>query len=90
MLLYALVCGAVPFRGHSMRELSKKILKGDLKFPEQPPGKDNKIFTENTSVISADYKNLVKEMLCTSPNHRISLPEILNHPWMNADAYPKA
>jgi len=32
--------------------------------------------------ISNDVKHLISRMLVADPSHRISIPEILNHPWL--------
>jgi len=58
----------VPFKAHNIADLHKLILKGEFEFP--------------VDSVSADVKDLVKQMLVLDPSKRISIPSMLNHPWV--------
>lgn len=66
-MLYAMLCGTVPFKASNMKELHKMIIKGKYHLKEE---------------VSDDAKNLMKSMLNTDPNSRITISKILSHPWM--------
>jgi len=68
VLLYAMLQGTVPFKANNIADLHKLILKGNFDFP--------------VPTISEDAKDLVRKMLVLTPEKRISIPEILNHPWI--------
>lgn len=65
--LYAILYGTVPFKGNDMRELQKLIMKGKFSLKED---------------ISTEAQNLLKAMLECDPKKRITIDEILSHPWM--------
>lgn len=71
VLLYAMVCGTVPFKAQSMRELHEVILKGHWDFPDH-------VFSQ----LSVEVKDLISQMLILDPYKRITIPEILSHPWV--------
>ena len=58
----------MPFKANNISDLHKLILKGVFDFP--------------VSTISAEAKDLVRKMLVLTPENRISIPEMLNHPWI--------
>ena len=68
MLLYAMVQGTVPFKAQNITDLHKLILKGDFDFPVES--------------VSAEVKDLVRKMIVLDPSKRISIPQMLNHPWV--------
>ena len=68
VVLYIIVSGFFPFRGINEAELRKNILRGN--YPE--------LFD-----ISDNLKDLINKMLEINPEKRISVDEILNHPWLN-------
>lgn len=53
-----------------MKELHVLIKKGDYKFPVE---------------ISEESKDLIKKLLVLNPADRLSIPEILAHPWVKED-----
>ena len=63
-----MVQGTVPFKAQNIADLHKLILEGEFEFP-----------VENVSV---DVKDLIRKMIVLKPEGRISLPEMLNHPWV--------
>ena len=68
VLLYAMLQGTVPFKANNIAELHKLILKGDFDF--------------SYPSISEDAKDIIRKMLVLIPENRISIPEMLNHPWL--------
>ncbi|CAK75822.1 unnamed protein product (macronuclear) [Paramecium tetraurelia] len=71
VLLYILLVGKVPFKGNNMNELNHNIQNGLLNFMEMK--KYN---------LSNDAVDLIKSILNVNPKLRITLTEILNHPWL--------
>lgn len=68
VILYALVCGYLPFEDPDTTILYKKILKGDFSIPR---------------FVSAEVKDLMKKMLCTDPDKRYTVHNIRRHKWFN-------
>ena len=64
---YLLVCGNFPFKANEIKDLELKILMGDYIIPDKA---------------SVEFKDLVNKMLQPNPKLRISIPEILKHPWI--------
>ncbi|KAF1946108.1 Pkinase-domain-containing protein [Clathrospora elynae] len=67
IVLYVLVCGKVPFDDQSMPQLHAKIKKGHVDYPPW---------------LSAECRNLIHRMLQTDPTQRLTLSEIMSHPWI--------
>lgn len=67
VILYALLCGCLPFESDNIDELFKKILRG--KYIE--PG-----------WLSSGSKRLLRRMLCVDPLKRIRINELINDPWI--------
>lgn len=62
-----MLCGTVPFKAPNMKELHALIKIGEFGFPVE---------------ISEESKDLIKKMLLLDPAERLSIPEILSHPWV--------
>ena len=75
VLLYAMVTGTVPFRAQNMRELKQVITLGQFSFPKSNI-RDGSHYSDN-------IKDLIRSMLIVDTKRRISIPEILAHPWLN-------
>ena len=58
----------MPFKANNIADLHKLILKGEFDFAH--PG------------ISPEAKDIVRRMLVLTPEKRISVPEMLNHAWL--------
>ena len=67
VLLFELSTGTVPFPGNDIETLESNILKLKIQWPKD---------------INIDAKNLISKILKLDPNARISLPEMLNHPFI--------
>lgn len=66
VILYALLCGSLPFDDESIPNLFKKIKSGMYSLPTH---------------LSQLAKNLIPRMLEVDPMKRITIPEIRLHPW---------
>lgn len=66
VILFAMVCGYLPFEDPDTAKLYKKILKGDVAIP---------------SHVSSNGKELIKKILNTDPDSRYTADQIKQHPW---------
>lgn len=66
VILFALVCGYLPFEDQNTATLYKKILAADYRAPR---------------FISEAVKDLITGLLTTDPTRRIMIPAIRAHPW---------
>jgi len=67
VLLYALLCGFLPFDDENIGTLYRKIQRGDYEEP---------------AWLSGDSRMLLRQMLQTDPRQRITVLELLGHPWL--------
>lgn len=74
IILYALICGYLPFEDSNTSNLYKKILSGDFTVPK---------------FISAEGKDLLKNILTTDVNKRFSISDIRNHSWFRQVPFEK-
>ena len=66
VILYALLCGSLPFDDENIPNLFKKIKNGIYFLP---------------SHLSPGSRDLIPRMLIVDPLKRITIPEIRQHPW---------
>ena len=69
VILYGMVTGDFPFTGASDTETAYRIVRGDYPEPR----------------VSVSLCNLISRMLTVSQTHRITINEILTHPWVQVD-----
>jgi 5'-AMP-activated protein kinase catalytic alpha subunit len=69
VILYALLCGSLPFDDESIPNLFKKIKSGQYSLP---------------SHLSSGARDVISRMLLVDPLKRISIPEIRLHPWFSS------
>ncbi len=62
----------MPFKASNIQDLHKLILKGNFDF--------------SLPSISESSQDLIRRMLVLTPEDRISIPDILSHPWVADDA----
>jgi len=67
VLLYAMLCGTVPFKAQNLEDLHKLILKGDFTFPVE---------------LSEEAQAIVRGMIRLNPRERMTIPQILGHSWL--------
>ena len=65
--LYYMLSGTQPFRAYSLKEMEKKVVKGEF---------------EDIKNVSDEANDLIRKMLVLEPEKRITINEILNHPWL--------
>jgi 5'-AMP-activated protein kinase catalytic alpha subunit len=72
VIMYALICGYLPFEDPNTTNLYQKILKGDFQIPR---------------FISKEAADLLKCILCTDPEKRYTVGQIRAHAWFNLAPY---
>ena len=68
IVLYAMLCGYLPFEDNNNPKLYKKIIKGDFETPE---------------FISKYAADLLHRILNVDPEKRYTIEQIKEHPWFN-------
>ena len=66
VILFALICGYLPFEDPNTANLYKKILNCDYSIPR---------------FVSAEGRDLMKRILCTDPEKRYTADDIRAHKW---------
>ncbi|KAG5682439.1 hypothetical protein PVAND_011791 [Polypedilum vanderplanki] len=67
VVLYVLVCGALPFDGSTLQSLRDRVLSGRFRIP---------------FFMSSDCESLIRKMLVLDPNRRVTVEQIKRHRWM--------
>lgn len=67
VMMYALLVGQLPFNDNSISKLYQKIQAGIRELP---------------NYISPDGADLLRKMLTVNPRHRITVRDVLTHPWL--------
>ncbi|XP_059955692.1 serine/threonine-protein kinase SIK1 isoform X2 [Mesoplodon densirostris] len=70
VVLYVLVCGSLPFDGPSLPALRQRVLEGRFRIP---------------FFMSRDCETLIRRMLAVDPTKRITISQIWQHRWTQAD-----
>ncbi|XP_032792877.2 serine/threonine-protein kinase SIK3 isoform X2 [Daphnia magna] len=70
VVLYVLVCGALPFDGSTLQLLRSRVLSGIFRIPY---------------FMTTDCEHLIRHMLIVDPDRRLSIPQILQHRWLIMD-----
>ncbi|XP_021372693.1 serine/threonine-protein kinase SIK2-like [Mizuhopecten yessoensis] len=73
VVLYVLVCGALPFDGHNLQMLRDRVLSGRFRIP---------------FFMSTECESLIRRMLVLDPSKRLTIGQIKKHKWMLADGGP--
>ena len=68
IVLYAMICGYLPFEDFDNDILFKKIIEGKYKVPPH---------------VSDSAKDLIKNILITNPKKRYTIEQIKNHKWFS-------
>lgn len=71
VILYALICGYLPFEDSNTSMLYKKIINGEYKFPK---------------FMSEEGKDLISKILRTNPDERYTIDQVKNHKWFKTVA----
>ena len=75
IILYAMICGCLPFDDFSEDKLYSKIIKGNY---EYPPMMD----------ISEEAKNFINSILVVDPKQRANINDIKNNKWFRKNYNP--
>ncbi|XP_035828529.1 maternal protein pumilio [Aplysia californica] len=76
VVLYVLVCGALPFDGPNLQVLRDRVLSGRFRIPY---------------FMSSECEHLIRRMLVLEPSKRYSMTQIRSHRWMQIDGgYPRS
>ncbi|CAL6112637.1 Kinase [Hexamita inflata] len=67
IILYAMLCGALPFEASTTQGLYCKILSGNIFFPEY---------------VSEPARDVVRSLLTIDPTKRAKIPQLFEHPWV--------
>ncbi|CAG9762053.1 unnamed protein product [Ceutorhynchus assimilis] len=73
VVLYVLVCGALPFDGCSLQALRDRVLSGRFRIPY---------------FMSQDCESLIRKMLVLEPNKRFTIQQIKKHRWIQTGILP--
>lgn len=68
VILYALLCGHLPWCGETQSEITHNSIRG---------------IYEEPAALSPSVKDLIRKMLTPSPRERITIGDIRAHPWIN-------
>ena len=71
IILYAMLCGYLPFDDKDNNILFRKIMQCKLEFP-----------SENETHLSEEAKDLISRILVPNPMKRITIDEVLSHPFL--------
>lgn len=72
VVLYAMLCGCLPFDDDSVTTLFKKIRTADYLMP---------------AYLSFEVQDLLRRMLVVDPLHRATMEQVMQHPWLRSN-YP--
>jgi len=67
VVLYVLVCGALPFDGSTLQSLRDRVLSGRFRIP---------------FFMSSECEHLIRRMLVLEPTRRYTIDQIKRHRWM--------
>ena len=67
VVLFAMICGYLPFEGEDNDKLYKKIIDGKFSIPTH---------------VSGQARELIYQLLNTNPRKRINISQIKKHPWI--------
>ncbi|RKP20326.1 Pkinase-domain-containing protein, partial [Rozella allomycis CSF55] len=70
VILYALLCGHLPFDDSNMKKLYNKIIEGKFNIPDY---------------VSTSARDLITKMIVVDTNTRTTLKDVKSHPWISED-----
>ncbi|EPY18653.1 5'-AMP-activated protein kinase, catalytic alpha subunit, partial [Strigomonas culicis] len=74
VVLYAMLCGSLPFDDTNVSTLFRKIQTADFTLP---------------SFLSEEAKDLIHRMLVVNPLDRATMEQIIQHPWVTGPKFPQ-
>ncbi|KAN0032014.1 hypothetical protein ACTFIV_005887 [Dictyostelium citrinum] len=75
ILIFEFLVGRSPFTSDEEKNIFHNIQENDVYYP---------------SSISPEAKDLISRLLVSDPHQRITLKEVINHPWIKKHAHPKS
>ncbi|KAG2545650.1 serine/threonine-protein kinase Aurora-3-like [Panicum virgatum] len=75
ILCYEFLFGSPPFEADEQDDTLRRILRVDLTFPSSP-------------YVSSEAKDLISKLLVKDSSKRLSLEDIMKHPWIRKNAEP--
>ncbi|CAG9316543.1 unnamed protein product [Blepharisma stoltei] len=72
IVMFALICGYLPFEDPNTSQLYKKIISGEFKMPKY---------------ISEEAKDLLSKIINVNPKERYTIDQIRRHPWLQMAHY---
>ena len=69
VMLYAMVCGSLPFSDPTGKKTFDNIINGQFSFPPELE-------------LSKEVKDLISKILTVDPKERLTGADILTHPWV--------
>ena len=66
VIIYAMVCGFLPFEDPKTNQLYDKILNAEFEIPD---------------FVSAPCQDLIRKLLLVKPTHRLNIDQIRQHEW---------
>lgn len=72
VVVYVLVCGSLPFDGHTLQALKNVVIEGKFRIPY---------------FMSQECEHLIRHMLVVDPEKRMTMQQIVKHKWLS-DAEP--
>ena len=90
MVLYVLVCGALPFDGATLQALRDRVLSGRFRIPYFLSAGGH-LFTPpleflTNNLFNVDCESLIRKMLVVDPAKRCGLQQVKRHRWMLIEA----
>ncbi|XP_035206151.1 serine/threonine-protein kinase SIK3-like isoform X2 [Stegodyphus dumicola] len=70
VVLYVLVCGALPFDGSTLHSLRNRVLAGKFRIPY---------------FMSSECEHLIRHMLVVDPAKRLTIDQIIKHKWITQE-----
>lgn len=90
VVLYALVCGALPFDGTTILELKSRVVQGKFRIPFfMSQGESMKPYPMYNKHIAnclsarTDCEHLIRNMLVVEPDRRYTIKQIIKHRWLS-------
>lgn len=83
VVLYIMLCGYPPFYSEVPNQplserMKRKIMSADFSFPEN-----------EWRNITGDAKDLIMKLICVEPSERLSIDEVISHPWVSHNQSPQ-
>jgi len=75
VIMYVLLCGRLPFKGHNENTTLQKVMLGKFNFP-----------SDHFSGVSESAKDVIKRLLVKDPLKRMTSEQAIKDPWITSTA----